>query len=161
MTVPDQTCQEICTAIASTSSMIVQAVGVCDYVVSNPLSDVTVTGCVIEGANTHAINSTLVLVSVITLLDFTAVESGSSVPESFQCEAFIDFIITAAEFPASVSDDLPCTANLTCTARYAGFEPVLTPDTSAEEFVVTVSGTITCTSCLPATVNVQLCPSTS
>lgn len=159
MTAPDQPCQDLCTAIASVNSATVQAVGVCDYPVSNPLEDVMVTDCTIQQASADPISDTQVLVSATVAVDFTAVEASSGIPFSAQCETTISVIVTAAPPPATVSTQLPCTTDLTCSARYAGLAPMLTP-LEAEEFIITVSGTVSCTSCEPTVVNVQLCPST-
>lgn len=158
MRASDQPCQDLCTATASVTPVTVSVVGVCDYEVSNPLSDVMVTGCTVQSVQTLPISETDVFVSVDVIVTFTFVESGGT-PGSGQCETLIQFSITAAQPPATVSEQLPCTTDLTCTARDAGFEPNLTPEVSAEEFIITITGTVSCTSCLPAVVNVQLCPS--
>jgi hypothetical protein len=159
MSAPDQNCQELCTAIASGVSAPVQALGVCDYQVSNPLEDVVVTGCTVEEAFATPISDTRVLVTVNVAVDFTAVEASSGLPFSAQCETSIPVIVTLAPPPAAtISEQFPCTTDVTCTAQYAGFEPAPSPDISAEEFIISVTGSVSCTSCAPATVNVQLCP---
>ena len=159
MAVPDQPCQELCSAIAGVAAVPVQVVGVCDYNVSMPFEDVTVTGSAIQQADAFAVSDTEILLSVTVAVYFTAVESPSGTPVSAQCETSMSVILTVAEPPAAVSDRFPCTTDLVANARYAGFEPALTPEVSAEEFIITVGGTVACTTCLPAVVDVGLCAS--
>lgn len=158
MPTSDQSCQALCTNTASVTPVTVSVLGVCDYPVSNPLIDVMVTGCTIQSVSTLPFAKTEVEVAVEVSVQFTFVESGSTVPMTAECKSFIQFIVTAAEPPATVSEQLPCTTDLACSARHAGFEPALTPKVSAEEFIITITGTVSCTVCLPAVVNVQLCP---
>lgn len=154
MAIPPQPCQELCTAIASVATSPVQMVGVCDYTVSNPLEDVTVTGCAVQEAAVSPISDSQALVSANATVEFTAAEASSGVPFSALCETHMSVVITVLSPPATLSAQFPCTLSLTCSARYAGYEPQL----SAEEFIITVTGTLSCPTCQPAVVNVQLCP---
>lgn len=161
MAMPPQQCQELCTDIASVAISAVQMIGVCDYRVSNPLEDVTVTDCVIQESTVSAVSDSQVLVSADITVDFTAVEASSGEPLSAQCETYLSVVATVATPPATLSAQLPCTPSLTCNARYAGFEPQLSPEIriGAEEFIITVTGMVSCPNCQAAVVNVQLCPS--
>jgi hypothetical protein len=158
MDIASQPCQELCTDIASVATSPVQIIGVCDYTVSNPLEDVTVTGCTIQEAAASPISDSQVLVSTNVTVEFTAVEGSGSAPFSAQCETHMSVVVTVINPPATLSEHLPCTPTLTCAARYAGFEPQLTPEIGAEEFIITVTGMVSCPNCQPAVVNVQLCP---
>lgn len=158
MSAPVQPCQDLCTDVASVATASVLMIGVCDDTVSMPFEDVSVTGCTIQEASASPISDSKVLVSVNVAVDFTAVESSSGIPVSGQCDTHMSAVVTAVNPPATLSDQLGCSQNLACSARYAGYEPNLTP-LGAEEFIITVSGTVSCTNCQPAVVNVQLCSS--
>lgn len=163
MAMPDQPCQELCTAIASVATSSVQMAGVCDYRVSNPLEDVTVTGCTIQESSASPISDSQVLVSANVSVEFTAVEASSGIHFSAECETHMSVVVNVFNPPATLSDQLPCTLSLSCNARYAGYLPHLTPEIpiGAEEFIITVTGTVSCPNCQPAVVNVQLCPTVS
>jgi hypothetical protein len=151
-------CQELCTATASLNPVSVQILGVCDYLFSGfTISDVVVTGCVITSTSTLAVSSDTVLVTVQVVVQFTfngTQPDGTSFHEAAECGTEIQFLVTPVQFPVSLFREIPCGVELTCSAVDAGFDPSL----GAEEFIITLTGTVACYGCENAVVNVELCP---
>jgi hypothetical protein len=160
MSSPDQTCQELCTATASLNPVSVRVVGVCDYPVTGfAMSDVVVTGCVISSASTLPISSDTVLVTVQVVVQFTFTGTrpdGTTFSETAECGTELRFLVTPVQFPVTLFQEIPCATELVCSASDAGFDPTL----GAEEFIITVAGTVACYGCVSAVVNVPLCPPT-
>lgn len=155
---PDANCQELCTATASLNPVSVQVLGVCDYLVSGfTISAVVVTGCVITSSSTLAISADTVLVTVQVVVQFTFTGTrpdGTSFTEAAECGTELRFLVTPVEFPVSLFQEIPCATELACSAVDAGFDATL----GAEEFIITVTGTVACYGCESAVVNVELCP---
>ncbi|MCL6562825.1 MAG: hypothetical protein K6U87_07435 [Firmicutes bacterium] len=151
-------CQELCTATASLNPVSVRVLGVCDYLVDGfTISDVVVTGCVITSASTLAISAdtALVTVQVVVQFRFTGTQpDGTSFSETAECATEIAFLITPVQFPVRLFGEVPCAIDLSCSATAAGFDAAI----GAEEFIVTVTGTVACYGCESAVVNVELCP---
>jgi hypothetical protein len=159
MTMPGFPCQSLCTATATLHVSPVQVTGVCDFPISGfIISDVVVTGCVVTSVLSLVVRPQTVLITLeaVVTFDYTATfPDGSSEGLSNECLSTIEFLLTPVTPPEHLVEELPCTGNLSCTAIDAGFDPVL----SAQEFVVTVTGSISCYGCQRAVVNVSLCPS--
>lgn len=158
MSSSDQTCQELCTSTASLHATPVNVTGVCDYPVSGfTISDVAVTGCTVQVVNILPVSTDTVAVTVDAAVAFTFTGTrpdGSTFTASAQCDTVIDVLVTPVQPPVSLFQEIPCTADLACEAADAGFDPAI----GAQEFIVTVTGTVSCYGCTSAVVGVQLCP---
>lgn len=158
MSPSDVNCQELCTATASLNPVSVQVLGVCDYLVSGfTISDVVVTGCVIPSSSTLAISADTVLVTAQVVVQFTFTGTqpdGTSFNEAAECATEVQFLVTPVQFPVSLFREIPCATDLICSAIDAGFDASI----GAEEFIITITGTVACYGCENAVVNVELCP---
>ncbi|MCY0865389.1 MAG: hypothetical protein OWQ57_10595 [Sulfobacillus sp.] len=154
MSSSEVTCQELCTATATPVVTPVKVTGVCDYAVSTPLGQVTVSDCQIESVSSLAISSTTVLISVQTVVHFTFVLDDTH--QTAECRTVIEFLLSPVEPPVTLLEFPPCLADVTCRTTYAGYDRFI----DAEEFLVTVIGSVSCYGCESTVVNVQLCPPT-
>ncbi|AEJ41845.1 hypothetical protein TPY_3693 [Sulfobacillus acidophilus TPY] len=159
MSTGEETCQELCTAISTVITALIDADGVCDYPVSDiPIHDVVVTGCAIASVRTFRVSDDTILVTVEAVVEFNfnAIQpDGNAVTQHAECGTTIEFLLNL--LPPLTFFDQPCTPELECQAVYAGFDPQI----GAEEFIVTVTGTVSCPACESAVVNVKLCPVSS
>ncbi|MCY0898813.1 MAG: hypothetical protein OWU33_07740 [Firmicutes bacterium] len=155
MSTNQATCQELCTSVATVITALVDVNGVCDYPVSGiQPRDVVVTDCVIAAVRTLRVSDNTILVTVEAVVEFqfsVTQPEGNPVAQHAECGTTIEFLLNLE--PPLAFFDQPCTPELQCQAVYAGFDPQL----GAEEFIVTVTGTVSCNACQPAVVNVQLC----
>lgn len=156
MSTSEETCQELCTSVATVITALIEVNGVCDYAVSDmQIRDVVVTGCVIASVRTPRVSDDTILVTVEAVVEFrfNAIQPGGNpVAQHAECGTTIEFLLNL--LPPLTFFDQPCTPELQCRAVYAGFDPQI----GAEEFIVTVTGTVSCYACQSAVVNVQLCP---
>lgn len=151
----DESCQELCTGLAAGITVPVDVSGVCDYPVTDGrLTDVVVTGCHITSVSSLRVSeeTMLVTVQVVVSFRFTGIlPNDRRVEQTAECATTIEFLLSI--LPPVAFFDIPCTAELKCEAVDAGFDPQL----AAQEFIVAVNGTVTCTGCQRAVVNVQRC----
>lgn len=150
-------CQNLCTALADLTPTPISALGVCDFPVTGfTISDVVVTGCTIDLLVIEPLSETVVAVSVGVIISFTYTGTrpdGSTFADTGECNATVQFKASPVQEDYSLAEDIPCAANLSCTAVDAGYDPTL----GVEEFIVSISGTLSCYGCQTAVVTVQEC----
>jgi len=155
MSSPDSPCQDLCTSLASRVTTPIEATGVCDYAVSAPLTQVTVSDCRVDSVSSLIISDTTALITVQTVVSFTFLINDTR--QAAECRTAVDLLISPVEAPVTLSSSPPCMAEVTCRATYAGYDPLV----EAEEFLVTVIGTVSCYGCESTVVTVPLCPPTA
>lgn len=121
------------------------------------LSDVMVTGCTVAHVFFTEITSRAVGLTVGVAVDFSFVGtvdgftfSGTSTVEG---DIFFDVVLLPTH--ESFASPLDCAAEFTCAARYAGVDPT----TGLQQFIVHLTGSVTCVGCpqVPYII-VQACP---
>lgn len=132
--------------------------GVCQLTTGSLiLSDVVVTACSIESVAFREVTPRAVGVTVGFRIDFnfTGTIDGFRFIGSGSCRDSLFFVEVLLPTHEHLARPLDCAANLTCTARDAGFDAA----TGVQSFIVHVSGDLTCVGCpeIPFTV-VQVCP---
>lgn len=153
----DQPCQELCTAIASLKPTPFTALNVCDFPTNRPLSDVVVQDCTIVLAILERLSEDTVILSVLVTIDFTyasAGPDGNTVSNAGRCDTTVQIKLKPVEEGFTLAE-VPCSGTLECQARDAGFDPSV----GAQQFIVTLTGSLSCYGCQNQIVNTQLCSS--
>jgi len=120
------------------------------------LSDVVVTNCLIESVSFTEITPRAVGLTVAFRIDFsfTGTINDFSFHGQGSCQSSLFLVQVILPTHEHFATPLDCAANLTCTARDAGFDPL----TGVQTFIVHVGGDLTCVGCpeVPYTI-VQAC----
>lgn len=152
-------CIAICAPPAEdVSAVIPTRSGVCRLFTDGlVLSNVVVTDCTIESTFFTAVTSRAVGLTVNFRIDFTFTGTigGFTFQGSGACEDSLFFVQVLLPTHEHLAQPLDCAANLTCTARDAGFDV----ESGVQSFIVHVTGDLTCVGCpeVPFTI-VQVCP---
>jgi len=131
--------------------------GVCRLLTNSlVLSNVVVTRCTIESVSFTPVTTRAVGLTVGFRIDFTFTGTidGFTFDGSGTCRDSLFFVRVLVPTHEHLAQPLDCAADLTCTARDAGFDVA----TGTQSFIVHVSGTLTCVGCpeIPFTI-VQVC----
>lgn len=150
-------CVAICAPEAEDATGDVSVAGACQLSTGGVvLSDVVVTGCTVEGVSFQIVTPRAigVTVDVTVSFTFTGTIDGFTFRGQGTCSNAIFFTQVLAPTHSSLLAPPDCAANLTCTARSAGFDPTR----SIQTFIVRLSGSVTCVICGGGFTIVQACP---
>jgi hypothetical protein len=157
----DPACENLCTAIARKKITPFNALGLCDYPVPGPITDVVVTGCSINPLiNLEEVSADTLLLGVGVSVTFDYTDPLADDPTSqASCvcnpegQENVWFQLTVVDEEQTIGPLVEIV--LDCGARDAGYDPEL----GVWEFIVNVTGRVTAWGCDSQVVSVQLCPS--